>query len=155
MPYIAVVELALSEDARSISPQQSALLRAAYEASHRESVLLLIPEGSRRLVDRALDAPVASNRWVRGLVYREVSDPHLAVGLGPNTLFVGSSPRLRAAAESMGARCIPTDAGLGVLQSWAPKEPRTQTANPKGRPVRRFDSAPRDVSNARETLLPV
>jgi hypothetical protein len=126
MAYTAVVEISLSagpdpdpDPQPSVGGRSLSVLRAAYEASARGVVLLLIPDGAQRAIDRALDSLVAQNRRVRGLVYRETSNPALMEGVAPDTLVIAETPRVRAAARAVARECLSRGAGLAVLESWA------------------------------------
>jgi hypothetical protein len=121
MRCVAVVEIPSVGKSNPSSSESaglsSRLLKAAYEASRRGVVVLLLPEGANRVVDRELDRYVAANRRVHGVVYREVSDPTPWRGVDRDALFVVSSPRSRAAADAIGARCVDADVGLLALQN--------------------------------------
>jgi hypothetical protein len=119
MRCIAVVELSSEPAAPSSSNTaglSSRLLEAAYQASRRGFVALLLPEGMDRTIDRALDPLVAANRHVHGVIYRGISDASVWEGVDRDALCVVSSPRPRAAADEVGARCVEPDVGLLLLQ---------------------------------------
>jgi len=120
MRCVAVVEIPSVENSVPSSTESaglsSRLLKAAYEASRRGFVMLLLPEGASRTVDRALDPYVAANRWVHGVVYRQTSDSSPWRGVDRDALFVVSSPRSRAAADAIGAQCLDPDSGLLALE---------------------------------------
>lgn len=123
MRYIAVVEIAFTGNARPTSrgthAPSSGLLKAAYEASRGGFVALMLPEGADRAVDRELDAIVAANPGVFGVVYKQVSDLSTWEGIDGETLVVASSTRVRAAADAIGVRCVDPDLGLAELQRLA------------------------------------
>lgn len=133
MRCVAVVEIP-SVGTGSPSPSEnsvlsSRLLKAAYEASRRGVVMLLLPDGSDRAVDRELDPYVTANRHVHGVVYKHASDARSWRGLDRDALFIVSSPDSRAAADAIGARCIDADAGLLALQHLGAELPGTTGHN--------------------------
>ncbi len=111
MRFVAVVELPPNAETKSLLP----LLEAAYLASRRGHVALIVTNGGADAIDRALDPFVALNRNVSGVVYREAAGVGVWNGADRDTLFIGSSSCVDAAAKALGARCVDSESGISAL----------------------------------------
>jgi hypothetical protein len=115
MQFVAILELPTVND----NALTGALLGAAWQASRRGPVALLLPKGAGQAVDRQLDPLVAANRRVHGVRYRTASDPDVWAKASRNTLVVAASSDARRNAATIGADCLDLEAGLAALTGLA------------------------------------
>jgi hypothetical protein len=92
------------------------LLRAAYQASQRGPVAVLMPPSADGAVNRELDPLVAADRGVHGVRYGRVSDASLWAAASSTTVVVASSADARQRAQVVGAGCLDAERGLEALR---------------------------------------
>jgi hypothetical protein len=112
MQFVAILEIPDTWEA----DLPADLLRAAYQASRRGPVAVLMPASAGRAVDRELDPLVAVNRGVHGVRYGRVSDSKVWAAASSNTVVVASSEDARVRAEVVGAGCLDAERGLAALR---------------------------------------
>src|SRR5262245_12284342 len=111
MRFVAILEIENPADAALPAD----LLQAAYLASRRGPVALLIPPGSDRTVDRELDPLVAAEPRVHGVRYGRVSDARVWAATSPSTVVVASSRAAKVEAAKVGVGCLDPSDGLEAL----------------------------------------
>jgi hypothetical protein len=111
MRFLAILEVPAVWD----SEIQPALLQAAYRASRRGPVALLMPDSVKRFVDRELNALVAADRSVHGVRYGRDTDQSIWASVSPDTLVIATSSSVQGRARSLGSDCLDATSGLAAL----------------------------------------
>jgi hypothetical protein len=111
MRFLALLEVPAVWDAEI----QPALVQAAYRASRRGPVALLLPDGVKRFVDRELNALVAADRSVHGVRYGRDNDQSLWASVSADTLVIASSSTVQHRARALGSDCLDVSSGLAAL----------------------------------------
>ncbi len=111
MHLVAILEVAPDSDKQLPSD----LLRAAYKASRRGPVALLVPNGAAPAIDRELYAVVAANRFVHGVRYARATDASLWNSATAATVVVADSSDVQRRAEKIGAGCVDLSSGVAAL----------------------------------------
>jgi len=113
MRLVAILELpAVSEP-----DVPAALVRAAYQASRRGPVALLIPGSAKPALDRQLDPLVAENRFVHGVRYTPLADRAVWQAASRDTVVVAFSREARDRAAEIGATCVDTATAVAALDA--------------------------------------